>query len=356
MEDFAQLLTYKDSDYDNSERSSRTAGKHLKTKTGWSDCAPSRRPNECSDTYGFSALPGGGLYGYFNDVGNWGCWWSADSTYDYNYNAYRLCISSGSDTYLSDNSKTNFFSVRCLKGYSSSSEEVSSSSSSCGGSDGPQDDLPYEDYDYKTVQIGCQIWMAENLKYEVEGSKCYGQDGLIYSYDFETNDSLTVAEVEANCKTYGRLYNWVTAMNLGEECYENYCSGDIGFQHQGICPSGWHIPSREDWDKLYRYADGTSETSSPYNSLTAGLLLKANTGWNSSGSWDPYGFSALPGGRYSDGKFHMIGYGGYWWSANEDDNTYAYRRSIYDNLDLADEYSTDKTSLYSIRCIKNQGE
>ncbi|MDR0516273.1 MAG: hypothetical protein LBH25_04440 [Fibromonadaceae bacterium] len=115
---------------------------------------------------------------------------------------------------------------------------------------------------YKTVKIGTQTWMAENLNYNTEGSKCYENE-------------------PANCEKYGRLYNWETAKE--------------------VCPSGWHLPSNEEWDKLYRFADGTSGTESPYKSKTAGKYLKSKEGWNddygkSGNGLDVFGFSALPGG------------------------------------------------------------
>jgi uncharacterized protein (TIGR02145 family) len=114
---------------------------------------------------------------------------------------------------------------------------------------------------YKTVRICEQTWMAENLNYEAEGSKCY-------------NDSISY------CNKYGRLYDWNTAMKA--------------------CPKGWHLPSKEEWDKLYRYADGDKGTESPYKSETAGKYLKSKEGWNndegkSCNGEDTYGFSALPG-------------------------------------------------------------
>jgi hypothetical protein len=80
---------------------------------------------------------------------------------------------------------------------------------------------------YATIKIGSQIWMAENLNYNANGSKCYGND-------------------ESNCQKYGRLYNWNTAMK--------------------VCPSGWHLPNGDEWQKLVDIAGGDE---------TAGVILKA---------------------------------------------------------------------------------
>ena len=168
---------------------------------------------------------------------------------------------------------------------------------------------------FRTVTIGTQTWMAENLNCDVAGSKCYNNQ-------------------TSNCTTYGRLYDWATAMALPSSCNSTSCSGQIQSRHKGICPSGWNIPSNAEWDILYRYADGTSGTESPYDSPTAGRYLKATSGWSScgpSGSGssylceDAFGFSALPGGNgYSDGSFNNVGNNGSWWSDSENENTSDY--------------------------------
>ena len=113
-------------------------------------------------------------------------------------------------------------------------EEKSSSSEKAEESK-PEEDKPFIDSrdskKYKMVKIGTQTWMAKNLNYNANGSKCYENK-------------------PANCDKYGRLYDWATAMKA--------------------CPKGWHLPKNEDWDKLYRFADSTSGTDSPYISSTAG--------------------------------------------------------------------------------------
>jgi len=150
---------------------------------------------------------------------------------------------------------------------------------------------------YRTVRIGDQVWMAENLDYVVEGSKCYNNNA-------------------SNCATYGSLYNWSTAMNLPSSCNSNSCSGQIQSKHRGICPFGWHIPSRDEWNTLSSYVQSNSGCSS-----CDARLLKARSGWYNNGNGtDAYGFSALPGGYgFSDGSFIFVGNLGDWWSASEDE-------------------------------------
>jgi uncharacterized protein (TIGR02145 family) len=162
---------------------------------------------------------------------------------------------------------------------------------------------------YRTVKIGTQTWMAENLSFYTEGSE--------YHYE-----------------QYGRLYNWETAMKA--------------------CPSGWHLPSNEDWDKLYRYADGTSGTESPYKSEIAGKYLKSKEGWKDNcNGLDVFGFSALPGGYgRSNGHLDLVGYFGNWWSSSEYDSGNAYSRSISEYESAR--YGRDgKGSLQSVRCLQD---
>ena len=187
----------------------------------------------------------------------------------------------------------------------------------------------YEGQSYKTVVIGNQTWFAENLNYAVGGSECYRNSN-------------------SSCNTYGRLYNWSTAMNLPSSCNENSCSNQIQSKHRGICPPGWHIPSDDDWDVLMDYVGGSS---------VAGTKLKATSGWQDGGyGTDQYGFSALPGGLgLSGGSFSDVGYDGAWWSANENetfsDNAY-YRGMNYD-YDDASWGNYGKSILFSVRCVQD---
>jgi len=182
---------------------------------------------------------------------------------------------------------------------------------------------------YKTVQIGDQVWMAENLDYDVSGSRCY-------------NDNL------AACNKYGRLYDWATAMALPSSC-NNYssCASQISAKHKGICPSGWHIPSDADWDVLINFVGGSS---------TAGKYLKATSGWSSNGNGqDKYGFSALPGGYGgSSGGFYGVGYSGYWWSSSEYGSYYlAYYRDMGYSYEGVGYYYDFKDILLSVRCLQD---
>ncbi len=212
----------------------------------------------------------------------------------------------------------------------SSSSFVSSSSVGYSGSYGS---LTYSGQTYKTVAIGTQTWMAENLNYNAVGSKCYGDN--------------TGGDGQGYCTTYGRLYNWPTAMNIASNCDASTCSSQINSPHRGICPSGWHIPSQEDWNMMTAYIGGAS---------TEGKKLKATSGWNNSGNGiDEYGFSARPGGGGSSGgTFGFAGYFGNWWTSIEYNSINAYTRSM--SYSYGDAYwdNNPKSSLFSVRCLKDQ--
>jgi uncharacterized protein (TIGR02145 family) len=187
--------------------------------------------------------------------------------------------------------------------------------------------VTYEGETYQTVVIGTQTWMSRNLNYAVEGSKCYSDN-------------------ESNCATYGRLYNWATAMALPSKCNSNSCSSEIGAKHRGICPVGWHIPSEAEWTTLTDYVGGLS---------IAGKRLKSTSGWSSNGNGeDKHGFAALPGGSGRSGSFSNVGNSGYWWSSFESGANGTYDRGMKYNHDhVSWSNYNNKSYLYSVRCLQN---
>jgi len=183
---------------------------------------------------------------------------------------------------------------------------------------------------YKTKQIGNQNWMVENLNYNVSGSKCYDNK-------------------ESNCEKYGRLYTWATAMGIDAKYNEEKWGGN-GVKHRGICPSGWHIPSDEDWKELVGFVGGTS---------TAGTKLKSKSEWKPysgipSGT-DEFGFSALPGGLgLSSGSFFdLVGKYGSWWSTYEDDIYIAKNWDMSNDEENIDTGYGNKDRMFSVRCLKD---
>ena len=155
---------------------------------------------------------------------------------------------------------------------------------------------------FRTVKIGSQTWMAENLNCNpgTGNSACYNNQA-------------------SNCSTYGRLYDWETAKT--------------------VCPSGWHLPTKEEWDVL---GDDARK-------------LKARSGWNNNGNGtDQYGFSALPGG-YGDsgGKFDFVGQYGCWWSASDVGSRRASARYMHYDDEYAGWSNDNKSILFSVRCLQD---
>lgn len=161
-----------------------------------------------------------------------------------------------------------------------------------------------------TVKIGDQTWMAKNLDRVTKNSKCYNNSA----------DS---------CAKYGRLYNWTDAKTA--------------------CPSGWHLPSSDEWAQLTDFVGGSS---------TAGTKLKSSTGWRRSSGVpagrDNYKFSALPGGYGYGGNFNSAGVGGMWWGITGGGAT-ASLGMRYDE-EGAYQYlggSDDDGSQHSVRCVQD---
>jgi len=203
-----------------------------------------------------------------------------------------------------------------------------------GGSTIEYGSLEYGGQTYKTVKIGNQTWMAENLNYKPNAettSECYS-----YSND--------------NCATYGRLYNWRTAMDLPSSCSDNECAKQIQSKHKGICPSGWHIPSKAEWEVLSNYV----QKDKVCNNCDA-KFLKTTSGWNFDGNGtNAYGFSAQPGGWGKFPNFFDMGGNGNWWSSSEYDAYGAYARNMNPTYDYTDwDTYSNKMTAFSIRCLKN---
>jgi uncharacterized protein (TIGR02145 family) len=232
---------------------------------------------------------------------------------------------------------------------SSSSSVILSSSSYVCNQEGIFDGSPiiHEGETYETVVICNQTWLKHNLNYAPPDGNSWCYSG----YDYSTGVSITAEE---GCAKYGRLYDWTTAMDLSSSCNSSSCSGQVQAKHKGICPSGWHIPTYDDWSTLGNNVGGSS---------TAGRYLKSKEGWNSCGPAgsgksylceDTYGFSALPGGyRSTGGSFSGAGNHGYWWSASEINSFYAYSRYMYSNVNNATLENDGKDNGYSVRCVQD---
>jgi len=164
---------------------------------------------------------------------------------------------------------------------------------------------------YKTVVIGTQTWMAQNLNFNppaMDSSRCY-------------NDSIS------NCNTYGRLYNWDAA--------------------EIVCPLGWHLPDTTEWNTLVR----TVGVDSAAIKLSAkSTLWKTNVGTNS------FGFSALPAGdyeSYNDNEYILLGEETSWWTTAQRDAVSSHTMGFYDGGPSIDMSYDGRYSYHSVRCIQS---
>ena len=251
---------------------------------------------------------------------------------------------------------------------SSSSETVVKSSNSVSGvsssslinSDGWSWDVPKEarlnpdiDYGtmvdsrdgktYKTVKIGNQIWMAENLNY-ADSAKTPSLKGKSWCYQ----DSVRY------CNVTGRLYTWAAAIDSVKLAKDTVNPLDCGSgktctlpaKVQGICPTGWHLPSQTEWNALFTAVGGQS---------TAGKVLKSQSGWYNNGNGtDAFGFSALPaGGRYYGGYFHGEGDDASFWCSTEDGSSSVCNVDLYYFSEDAYPFYELKYYGSSVRCLKD---
>ena len=344
------------------------SGGPLKALTGWNYAGTP--DNNGTDLYGFAALPTGRRISAtkWEKVGSDVYYWSA-TEYSANDGRYFNINNVYTNSYTYQNSKSYGQSVRCVKGdpstapvrpsSSSSVDETKSSSSvtSVSSSSVPEGYVDpstvvtgtmtdsRDGQTYKTVKIGTQTWMAENLN--------YAYTGVPYNYSGNTSDSTSwcYSNATANCTKYGRLYTWAAAMDSvgtwstnGKGCgYGKTCSPT--YPVRGVCPEGWHLPTQTEWNTLFTAVGGQS---------TAGKMLKSTSGWNSSDNGtDAYSFSALPAGyRYSSGNFILEGSYASFWSSSESYSRGAYRMALdyNDNAFLDGDY---KDLGFSVRCVQD---
>lgn len=209
-------------------------------------------------------------------------------------------------------------------------------------------DSTVEDIDgnvYKTVRIGGQVWMAENLRVTryrngdvvpkvTEGTEWESlSTGALSAYDNN----------EEHVSGFGLLYNWYSVSDP-----------------RGLAPEGWHVPTDEDWKELEKFlgmsqqeADGTA-----WRGIDAGGKLKGvgTALWEApnAGATNESGFTAVPAGyRFSNGRFGETGNTGSFWSSTEHDGSTAWSRSLYFRFPTVYRYNYPKVRGFSVRCIRD---
>lgn len=236
--------------------------------------------------------------------------WTADNQSD-SAQAYLYYYSLGGNSLNKRGiNKHHYLSVRCLRDQPAVINEFRD----FGSLTDPRD---YKTY--KTTKIGDDIWMAENLNY-IDTTTLLKEE----SFCFDKKDS--------NCTIFGRLYTWNAATLNGTE--------------QGVCPDGWHVSSREDWNNLEANTVDRKEL---------GYHLKSSGMWNRH-EYPPntYGFSAIPSGYYSNKTFWGSGYQADYWSNQEFNDSTAFFYSVSNDSDVLSIYAKGKSVARAVRCVKNK--
>lgn len=166
---------------------------------------------------------------------------------------------------------------------------------------------------YKTVTIGTQTWMAENLAY------------LPFTTPFNTVSPTEPCYYVYNYAAYGTLYNWPAALTA--------------------CPAGWHLPSRPDWETLQGHLGWEF----------GGGKMKSITGWDipNIGATNESGFTALPGGYFRDGAYNAARSHGHWWCSRELPPSEASGWFLNSSRSYLESYAAEKVAGFSVRCVKD---
>ena len=186
---------------------------------------------------------------------------------------------------------------------------------------------------YKTVQIGDQCWMAENLNVGTmlaSGFDTPSDNGTIEKWCYNNNTS--------NCDTYGGLYDW-------NEMMQYTTTEGV----QGVCPTGWHLPTDQEWTDLETYLSNNG-----YSGVEGYALKDPAEGWCDSDTCGGTGFLALPGGRRStSGSFNRLGSYGYWWSSSPVGTGGAWRSNLYSGRSTIHWVGLSQAFGFSVRCLRD---
>lgn len=188
-----------------------------------------------------------------------------------------------------------------------------------------------------SVRIGTQVWQAQNLNTEkfrngdpireIRDAQAWldaGHDRLPAWSHYDNQSSSGIL--------YGKLYNW-------------YAVSDP----RGLCPEGWHVATKADWDTLIEYLGGEKTAAIRLKHPDSWALRKKSRGDNSSG------FAALPGGyRYHNGGFENLEFDGYWWTSTEHDHYYAWLCDMVYSSGTVYRYFNLKDKGMAVRCVQDE--
>ena len=191
--------------------------------------------------------------------------------------------------------------------------------------------------DYKTIVIGNQEWMAENLNFN-------GESAYLWSECNEDEDHCSGCfdNKLANCEKGGRYYTWTEAMYLDKKWTNDLAreAGKIKAVHQGVCPNGWHIPTANEWNALFNYVDDPMK-----------MMARKIPEWNTyvDRITNASGFTAYP-----TGLSNSVSSNAYWWSVEEYRYNQVFVASVPNTNIINDGKETKyKTAALPLRCVKD---
>ncbi len=259
---------------------------------------------------------------------------------------------SGTGTFVSNITGLNASTTYYVRAYATNSvgtaygNEITftTSSNSCSGISS----IIYEGKTYNVVSIGTQCWFKENLNV---GTKIIGS---LYQSNNSIKEKYCYNDLESNCDIYGGMYQWAEMVQYlngatNTTSWNPVPTGNI----QGLCPSGWHVPSDGEWTILTTFLGGEA--------IAGGKLKETGTiHWTipNTGATNESGFTGLPGGYHGDGMavpYNGINNAGLWWCSSETNGgSGAFLRSLdYSNI-LAARSGDGKSDAMSVRCVKNE--
>jgi uncharacterized protein (TIGR02145 family) len=190
-----------------------------------------------------------------------------------------------------------------------------------------------EGNDYKTIVIGTQEWMAENLNTGIYRNGDAIPIMTPVNWQSATSGSCASYNGDNNFECpYGKLYNWYACVDSRQ-----------------LCPLGWHMPTDAEWSLLINYLGGENTAGGQLKSAGTSFWTGSNTS-----ATNITGFSGLPGGyRSFSGLFSQLNQGGYWWSSSAFDADYAWGRYLRFNEGFVNHNNSIKQMGKSVRCIRN---
>lgn len=208
---------------------------------------------------------------------------------------------------------------------------------------------------YDAVQIGEQLWMAENLRttHYADGTEIPLGDSTVFgaAYRYLPNGN------EGNVSTCGYLYNYAAAVGTDANI--------ANVLVQGVCPEGWHVPNDAEWTQLTNYVSSQSDFVMGNDAQNIAKALASTTGWKSSNNDyavgnnpslnNATGFSTLPAGSFYNNVYTYFNYTANFWSSTQVNATSAWIRSLYygNPKVLRYGYSGNKSGAYSVRCLQD---